>query len=169
MNKYANQYLDKLKEKVMAYKPFSQSEAFTNAAGGAGLGAAAGGAIGALSGLATDPGFDEEGRKKSRIKESLKGLIGGGVIGAGVGGLGTLALPTIGQGAIDINKKLELDALSAKNTSTNSTMKYMQGLINKGTTEGRAAILKSVLPHATVEQLMQAAKNNIKINSPGQQ
>jgi hypothetical protein len=169
MNKYANQYLDKIKERILAYKPFDQSKAFANAAEGAGVGAVAGGGLGALSGLVMDPGYDAEGRKKSRIKESLKGLIGGGVIGAGVGGLGTLALPTIGQGAININKNMELDALSAKTTSTNPIINNLQNLVNKGTTEGRAAILRHALPHATVDQLIQMAKNNIKINSPGQQ
>ena len=107
MNKYANQYLDTLKEKLLAYKPFNQGDAnTTGAATGAALGAAAGGGIGALSGLVSDPGYDEQGQRKSRIKASLKGLIGGGAIGAGAGALGAVALPTLGQGAVDLDTQI---------------------------------------------------------------
>jgi hypothetical protein len=170
MNKYANQYLDTLKEKLLASKPFNQSEAFANAPIGAGVGAAAGSAIGALSGLAKDPGYDAEGRKKSRIKESLKGLIGGGLVGAGAGALGTMAIPTIGQGALDGYKKLDLAAMESINTpSSIPGLQALQSLVNKGTAETKSALAKTLLPHATIEQLMQAAKNNININLPGQQ
>jgi hypothetical protein len=37
MNKYANQYLDGLKEKLLAYKPFNQQAAFEAAPEGAGI------------------------------------------------------------------------------------------------------------------------------------
>ena len=113
MNKYANQYLDTLKQKLLSYKPFNQQESFEAAPEGAALGAIAGGGIGALSGLASDPGYDAEGRKKSRIKESLMGLIKGGLVGAGAGALGTMALPTVARGLVNENKKLELAAMSA--------------------------------------------------------
>jgi hypothetical protein len=158
MNKYANQYLDTLKEKLLASRPFNQSEAFANAPIGAGVGAAAGSAIGALSGLAKDPGYDAEGRKKSRIKESLKGLIGGGLVGAGAGALGTMAIPTIGQGAVDIAKDLELAAMDSQNTSSNSAIRYIQDLFNRGRAEIGAATLKSVLPYATVDKMINVAK-----------
>ena len=37
MNKYANQYLDTLKEKLLSYKPFNQQAAFEAAPEGAGI------------------------------------------------------------------------------------------------------------------------------------
>ena len=86
MNKYANQYLDGLKERLSSYKPEERLGAMAAAGGGLGL-ATLGGGIGALAGLASDPGYDTEGRKRSRIKQSLKGLISGGLVGVGVGAL----------------------------------------------------------------------------------
>jgi len=54
---------------------------------GAGVGALGGGLYGAIN-----PGYDEEGKRKSRLMAALKGLavggLGGGAIGAGVGAMG---------------------------------------------------------------------------------
>jgi hypothetical protein len=160
MNKYANQYLGTLKEKLLSYKPFNQQQAFDAAPEGAALGAIAGGGIGALSGLVSDPGYDAEGRKKSRIKESLKSLIKGGLVGAGTGALGTMALPTVGRGLIDINKKLELAALAAdpRLKSNIPGMQGLQDLVNKGTTSLRAGTLNAILPNATIDQFRQLAE-----------
>lgn len=160
MNKYANQYLDTLKEKLLSYKPFNQQEAFEAAPEGAALGAIAGGGIGALSGLVSDPGYDAEGRKKSRIKESLMGLIKGGLVGAGAGALGTMALPTAARGLIDINKKLQLAALSAdpRPKSNIPGVQGLQDLVNKGTVSARAGMLNAILPNATIDQLGQYAE-----------
>ncbi len=63
------------------------------------IGAGAGGLLGAGAGLvgggvlgALNPGYDEEGKRKSRLMAALKGMavggLGGGAIGAGVGALG---------------------------------------------------------------------------------
>ena len=123
MNKYANQYFLELNKKIASgpseylnrlgqsikktvgdYKPFNQGDAnTTGAALGAGLGAVAGGGIGALSGLVSDPGYDEQGQRKSRIKASLRAMIGGGAAGAAGGALGAVALPTLGRGLTDID------------------------------------------------------------------
>jgi hypothetical protein len=155
MNKYANQYLDTLKEKLLSYKPFNQSDAFGAAPEGAALGAIAGGGIGALSGLVSNPGYDEEGRKKSRIKASLKGLIGGGAIGAGAGALGTMALPTVARGLVDNNKKLELAALTAdpRLKSNIPGVQDLQDLVNKGTVSTRAELLNAILSNSTIDQM----------------
>ena len=160
MNKYANQYLDTLKQKLLSYKPFNQQESFEAAPEGAALGAIAGGGIGALSGLVSDPGYDAEGRKKSRIKESLMGLIKGGLVGAGAGALGTMALPTVARGLVNENKKLELAAMSAHPSLKSSIpgVAGLQNLINKGTASSRAGILNAILPNATIDQLGQYAE-----------
>ena len=163
MNKYANQYLDTLKEKLLSYKPFNQQESFEAAPEGAALGAIAGGGIGALSGLASDPGYDAEGRKKSRIKESLKGLIKGGLVGAGAGALGTMALPTVARGLVNENKKTQLAALAAdpRLKSNIPGIQGLQDLVNKGTVSSRAGILNAILPNATIDQLFNSQKTSI--------
>ena len=168
MDKYANQYLDKLKEKfdeyspivkeqIKAYKPFNQGDAnTTGAALGAGLGAVAGGGIGALSGLVSDPGYDEQGQRKSRIKASLKGLIGGGAIGAGAGALGSVALSTLGRGAIDLKStllKAELPKDSMSNRFLSSLARPMIDL--------SGAVKKKILPHVAVKDLMEGKILNL--------
>ena len=164
MNKYANQYLHKLTQKLLSYKPFNQQASFEAAPVGAALGAIASGGIGALSGLASDPGYDAEGRKKSRIKESLMGLIKGGLVGAGAGALGTMALPTVARGLVNENKKLELAALAA-DPGLKSNIPGIQGLqdlVNKGTTSLRAGTLNAILPNATIDELRNAAIDKLR-------
>lgn len=158
MNKYANQYLDGLKEKLLAYKPFNQQESFEAAPEGAALGAIAGGGIGALSGLASDPGYDAQGRKKSRIKESLKGLIKGGLVGAGAGALGTMALPAIGSGAIDIYSKILKNKVN-KSTEINDLDKMFGNKV----VDAAKNTSQLILPGMTTEQLIDSRNNLEKI------
>ena len=72
-----------------ANKILRRSMAMRGAGAGASLGAAIGGGVGALSG-AVAPGYDEEGKRRSRFKQMLsKGLLGaalGGAATAAVGG-----------------------------------------------------------------------------------
>lgn len=98
MNKYAEGYFDSLLNEVKKYRPFNTNDASTGLA----LGALGGGALGGLHGLVTDPGYDSEGMKKSRLKESIKQMFLGGTIG----GLGAMALPSIAQGGVNISQRL---------------------------------------------------------------
>ena len=159
MNKYANQYLDKLKEQFMAYKPFNADDAlYTGAPVGAALGAVAGGGLGALSGLVSNPGYDAEGRKKSRIKESIKGLLGGGAIGAGVGALGAAALPTIGSGAVDLNSQIEKLRLSQNIPDETTGVGYGAKVIGDKLIDAKGGIAKFLLPKFTNKSLIELAK-----------
>jgi hypothetical protein len=153
MNKYANQYLDTLKEKLLAYKPFNQGDAlYTGAPTGAALGAVAGGGIGALSGLVSDPGYDEQGQRKSRIKASLKGLIGGGAIGAGAGALGTMALPTLARGGVDLDTQTRKRIFSPSGNST-SFMGRILNRIRNNSIEAEGENNKLLLPFRSVQDL----------------
>jgi len=73
-----------------------------------GAGGAAGATIGGLHGMFSDPGVDEEGKKRSRMMAALRGSLGGGALGAagglaaGVGGLaGGAAGGTVGASIDD--------------------------------------------------------------------
>jgi len=163
MNKYANQYLDTLKEKLLAYKPFNQDDAlYTGAPVGAALGAVAGGGIGALSGLVSDTGYDAEGRKKSRIKESIKGLLGGGAIGAGAGALGAAALPTIGHGAVDLNSQIQKLRLSNNIPDESTGLGYGAKVIGDKLIDAQGGIAKFLLPKFTNEAMIELAKQKMQ-------
>lgn len=69
---------------------------------GAGIGV--GGAVGGLKGLFEDPGYDRQGRKRSRLMSALKQ----GLLGAGMGAVGGTILPvTAGAGAALANTMSE--------------------------------------------------------------
>lgn len=159
MNKYANTYLDTLKEKVMAYRPFNANDAvYTGVPTAATLGAVAGGGLGALSGLTRDPGYDEEGRKKSRIKESIKGLLSGGAIGAGAGALGAAALPPIGSGAINLFTDIMKDKLN-KSTEVSTPGK----MIGSKLLDVHESMSKFMLPQLTNKQLTEIPNEYAKL------
>jgi len=62
------------------------------------LGASLGAGIGGLSGLLSDPGYDEEtGDRKSRFRAVLKGLTGGGLIGGAAGAAAPFAAEGYGR------------------------------------------------------------------------
>jgi len=92
MNKYANQYFDNLDKQAswninggLQNDTIPSSAIVAGSMGALGAkGLMAGGTIGALSG-AIDPGVDEQGHQKSRIKEALKRMLAGGAVGLGVG------------------------------------------------------------------------------------
>ena len=170
MNKYANQYLDTLKEKLLAYKPFNQDDAlYTGAPTGAALGAVAGGGIGALSGLVSDPGYDEQGQRKSRIKESLKGLIGGGAIGAGAGALGAAALPALARGGVDLNSEIQKFRLSQHIPDETTGIGYGAKVIGDKLIDAQGGILKFLLPRFTNKSLIELAKQQMLMQQMQQQ
>ena len=90
MNKYATIYFEKLAAGNVTLAPWL--EHITK--DGIGLGATGGGVLGAVggagAGLVTDPGYDEAGQKKSKLKHVLKNIAIGGVGGAVTGGAGGL-------------------------------------------------------------------------------
>ena len=98
MNKYAEGYFNSLLETLKNYKPFNSLDATST---GIGAGAAAGAAIGGTIGAVKNPGYDEYGQKKSRIKEALKGML----LGGAAGGVTLAAVPALGQRAIEISRR----------------------------------------------------------------
>ena len=146
----------------MAYKPFNTDDAlYTGAPAGAALGAVAGGGIGALSGLVSDPGYDEQGQRKSRINESMKGLLGGGAIGAGAGALGATALPTIGSAAVDLNSLIQKLRLSSKYDQS-TRLGYGAKVIGDKLIDAQGGISKFLLPRFTNEGLIELAKQKMR-------
>jgi hypothetical protein len=77
-------------------KPYELSKAMAPHSGL--LGASLGAGIGGLSGLLSDPGYDEEtGDRKSRFRAVLKGLTGGGLIGGAAGAAAPFAAEGYGR------------------------------------------------------------------------
>ena len=89
MNKFARAYITGLSK--IAYTTSPDQLPLAGLAGGAILGAGVGGLGGATLG-AVNPGVDEQGHQKSRLRQAVLGLLGGGVAGGAVGGLAGGAL-----------------------------------------------------------------------------
>lgn len=118
MNKYANTFLQNLKDQIKQLRPFDQAEAILKIAPvTAILGSAGGGLLGAMG----KQEVDEEGNPKSKVPSILRGMSLGAVLGGTAGAL----TPTIGTYAAEkalpyfvnyANKKLDgqtsADALS---------------------------------------------------------
>jgi hypothetical protein len=157
MNKYANTYMDSLSKSINEYKPFNQVESVVKglpaaAAGGAGIGAILGG----LS-QAGDPGYDEDGNKKSRVKQILKGMALGGATGGVVGGLGAAAIPSLFQAALEGGKNLEMKSVD-KNIPKDSIKGKIENFLNKGKLQTQSAVLSTGMPQMNVQQLGEMLK-----------
>ena len=153
MNKYAEGYFNQLADSVKGYRPFDPTSAVDV---GAPVAAGIGGGIGALKGLVTDPGYDEYGHKKSRIKEMLKGLVVGGGLGAGA----ALAAPAVGQAALDLKGKLRSNEIANGTPGGGlgeTLMKPINHLDNYIGTQSQ----KAFLPNVDLEDLMDKAKSSV--------
>lgn len=69
--------------------------------------AIAGAGVGAMQGLMRDPGYDENGQRRSRIGAALKGGLGGGAIGYGVGHFSEGARNAVQGMGKDLSKDLQ--------------------------------------------------------------
>ena len=142
-SKYANEFLDKVKNELMALKPFNQSDALLKIAPiTAILGSMGGGLLAALK----KPDLDEEGNPKSKTPSVLRGIGLGAILGGTAGAL----TPTIGTFAAQ--KSLPSMVQYAKNKLKGN--EDVEALTRSAVADSIGKNLINRLPETNVGQLL---------------